>query len=190
VLEDIKIFLSSVAGIITATILISGTIVAAARWLHGVASKIRAIHQQLTPNGGQSLADKIQKLTVQMDVETAARRFYWANTEAPMFECDEAGKCIWVNKPLMLLFGMDYNEMLGSGWLAGVAAEDRAGVWQNWSRAVEEEIPYEQTYRVRNVRTRNETTCIVTTHACYINGKPVRHFGVLKVVSGYAKDNP
>ena len=81
----------------------------------------------------------------------------------PAYICDPSGECILASDSLCELFGLEHEDMLGRGWLAALANEDRDKVWDKWYASIAKRIPYDAEYPVRNQR--NHSRWRVTTIA-------------------------
>lgn len=80
--------------------------------------------------------------------------------DIPMYECDKnTGHCVWVNKALANLFGMNEEDMLGTGWLNAVEQSQIDHVWERWQLAIEKNIPYVCNYTVINQQTKQPIDC-------------------------------
>lgn len=102
-----------------------------------------------------------------------------------LYICDATGKCIWSNQYLADLFGMDSTEVLGYGWLLGIADDERERSHQRWMFSVKNDTPYRDEYHALNRRTGQKT--LVMTEAEPIrteDGKtPTNYIGILKEIS-------
>lgn len=111
---------------------------------------------EVTPNGGSSLKDLVQSAkdlalaTHQMTVVSEGRvRLLQSMACACIFECDaKTGACIWANDGLCTLFDLTPAEMLGWGWMAAVAYEEREGVKHAWEASVAGGYPYSWEYTI------------------------------------------
>lgn len=65
-----------------------------------------------------------------------------------IFVCDSAGRTTWANDYMCESFGIDSNAIDGFGWLSAVAKQDRQRVYEEWSRCVQNDLPYKDTYTV------------------------------------------
>lgn len=110
---------------------------------------INSIKNALGPNGGKSLADKIDS-THRMALDSiktlslldARISDYFNYIERPLFEADPTGLNIRVNVALEHAFGYRAAELSGSGWEQLVIPEHRDRVRREWASAVSERRAY------------------------------------------------
>jgi len=152
--------LTDVAGYIGAISVIGGfvmwTVSKARRGYQGVREwylGLTELMNQFKPNGGKSVMDKLNRIDLSVQIDSARIMAMMNHAAHPVFECNAEGKCILVNKAICDLFGLSPEEMLGTGWLNGVSPEDRESTIDSWMSAIAKSIPYEHRYNVRNART-------------------------------------
>lgn len=103
------------------------------------------------------IKEETSKLSIRLDIH---ERYL----SIGLFICEpEEGKCVWTNEYLNNLFGLDSTQMSGFGWMASVHPDDREKAYKNWLYSVENNLPYECSYRCINNRTKQETK--VTAHS-------------------------
>lgn len=68
-----------------------------------------------------------------------------------VYVCDSNGRNISSNAVLERWIGMSREKLVGYGWLDGIV--DREKAFAHWRFAVENGIPYRDTYEIRNVDT-------------------------------------
>lgn len=121
---------------------------------------LKLIKNQVFPNGGSSLSDAISE---SLKLARKADRRSIILTEhapTPIYECTgEDGYCTFVNQPLAKLFGMERAEMLGNGWLRAIESDDKVRVYNTFTEAIKNRIPYSCHYTVVNQRTGQRTKC-------------------------------
>jgi len=66
-----------------------------------------------------------------------------------MFETDVAGRCVFVNARWSEIAGMTQEEPLGDGWAEAIHPDDRASVFNEWSRCAEHQTLFKMKYRFR-----------------------------------------
>lgn len=123
---------------------------------------LAAIKSQVYPNGGGSIADKLD-LTLRL-AQKADRRSLVLTERAQIavYECDSEGSCVFVNSILARLFGMERSEMLGRGWLKAVDSEDKNRVHQSFLDAIRNKIPYSSSYTIINQKTGERIKCFAS----------------------------
>lgn len=128
--------------------------VRAYRLIKQALERIDKVYAELTPNGGGSIKDKIDRLTRDVAILRGGLSFSLALNPHSIFEADPEGECTFANVALCEMFGLPQAEMLGRGWLSvleGSAAREKA--WDTWASCVEKRIPYLDRYQIRNART-------------------------------------
>lgn len=110
--------------------------------------KVDRIYQEVTPNGGASLKDQVGRIKVLLTLSEAKDRVQSELDNRPMFETDQNGDFIWINRAFCRLSGYSQEELLDQGWKNFVFPEDLRTVTNSWHLAIEDEREYHQTYRV------------------------------------------
>jgi PAS domain S-box-containing protein len=99
------------------------------------ADAIKALHDTIQTSTGllearQQIAEKYLKIGI--------------------YICDLEGKCTWTNDYLNNMFGLDSNEMRGSGWLQAVHPADRQRTNNEWQYAIKNNIAFNCEYTICN----------------------------------------
>lgn len=124
--------------------------------------ELAEIKKELTPNGGTSIKDTVNKLATSMDkivisiesLSTQGTRMELRqqnilnSVTIPTFETDKNGECVFANKAYLDLIGRSMDEIRGPSWINMIHPEDRAKVRSEWAAAVAERRNFELTYRV------------------------------------------
>lgn len=124
--------------------------------------KITKIFEEITPNHGSSIKDKINSLDQRIDkinenlvlnnklTEKIFCRQKWMleHEDFPIFESDSEGKCIWVNECYLKLVKRNLEFVVGNGWKNIIFSEDRDRVTKKWDSCIKDGIDSEDTYRV------------------------------------------
>lgn len=155
---------------IAATTIIGGAVIWVARKLRQMHKRVSAIWLFLAGDEhNESLIDRMIK-------EEFRSRYMLMHARDGVFECDSNGMCTYVNPTLARLYGLEASAMLGRGWLAAVAVADRDRVWTAWQHAVQDQIPYEDTFTLQTGR-----KVKALAHICYGTDrkKPLYHLGVV-----------
>ena len=100
--------------------------------------KIDRIFEELTPNGGSSVKDKIDRMDSGLALVQQVQQAMAADTKAALFRTDSEGNCVWVNRTYTRTVGMNMSEILGHGWQNGISQDDRDDVVTEWYKSVEE----------------------------------------------------
>jgi len=107
---------------------------------------LRTVYQQVTPNGGSSIADHIRYL---IDSQSAWRRAGIDTDPQAAWECSTDGSLMWANTACCDLFGLSLAEMTGKGWINGIYPEDRDAMMSAWMHAVRDERSFDWRYRLQ-----------------------------------------
>jgi len=117
--------------------------------------EVTEIKKELTPNGGTSLKDTVNKIAVAVDTlalqgtRMELRQQNILNSVAvPIFETDKNGECVFANKAYLDLIGRSMDEIKGPSWINMIHPEDRTKVQDEWDRAIEQKRNFELTYRI------------------------------------------
>ena len=100
--------------------------------------KINKIYNELTPNGGTSIKDKINNIDKKVDIIKQVQHVMVADHRNMLFRTDPKGDCVWVNRTYTKTVGKTLFEVLGHGWQNVIAKEYREKVSREWYLAVEE----------------------------------------------------
>ena len=142
---------------------------------------IDSFQKEFSTNSGKSLKDQIARIDNNTRLaELRSKLVTNSLLTTGVFECDENGECIWVNKACCELFGMSFEEMLGKGWLSGIMEEERTEVWEKWIEDISYGIPYEAIYHVVNRKTGENIKCKASTvtHKT-VDGKILGYYGTI-----------
>ncbi len=128
---------------------------------------INAVGSEFVKNGGNSIKERIQRIDDMVTLSELRSKMIASNfLTVGAFERDTNGDTTWVNKAICEMFGLTEEEMMGNGWLSGVAEKERADVWRKWIDHIENNIPYEDEFTVRNHKTgeRFRVRVVASTH--------------------------
>jgi PAS domain S-box-containing protein len=140
-------------------------------------SDVAEIKKELTPNGGTSIKDTVNKLAT--SVENISNSLNALSTQGsrmeirqqsilhsvsiPTFETDREGHCTFANKAYLDLAGRSMEDVKGPGWINIIHPEDRKRVRDEWNLAVHEKRNFELTYKiVCHEKMIFEVTCLAT----------------------------
>lgn len=121
---------------------------------------IKQILYELKPNGGSSTKDAINEIRrlvkgISTDITQVKERQnvgIYLNP-APVFECDQDGHMISINKKFLGLLGMTTQEALGMGWTNQIHPDDVKRVMELWETAIESNSEFNCRYRFINKHT-------------------------------------
>lgn len=133
-------------GILSATIMVGlftwkkgiKPVLAALKQYHTLCDKVDTIFDEMTPNGGTSIKDRIERMDTGLSLVQEIQQAMAADTKAVLFRTDANGDCVWVNRTYTRTVGRDLSEILGHGWQNTIAQDDRERVVTEWYNAVEE----------------------------------------------------
>ena len=143
-----------------------------------------SIQKEFSPNSGKTLKDQLIRIEDSIAMNDIRIRKFTMNCHLRgIYECDEFGRCLWVNDTLADMWGKDKSEMYGSGWLSCIATEERENVWERWQFAVKNGTPYEDIYTVKNART-GEVFKVKTSTNFYrkTSEKSIIFFGIVEKI--------
>lgn len=114
----------------------------------------------LSPNGGGSLVDKVGNIMHKLHeihedtklIKHKQKTVSYLDLQ-PIFECDENGYNIFVNKKWCEITGLEEEEALGYGWINAIHPTDRQRVHEEWSRTIKADSQISSKYRLYNAKT-------------------------------------
>jgi len=150
--------------------------------LFELSGKVDNIANQLITNGGSTLRDAIVRIERRQCREAEKTRLLIEGGQYPCFECDEFGKCIYVNQRYLHLVQRDEKDCLGNNWRHIVWEEDRDDVLNSWDRAIKESRIFEENfhYVLPDGQTIKVYSKAYPMHD--FNDKTVGWFGIIKEI--------
>jgi len=121
---------------------------------------------------GPSPAEEIRKRLLVL--ETMAEALEFRNNivserlRIGIYMCGLDAHCTYANPQLADMFKLDRDQMLGWGWLSGLASLDQARVRAAWQLAVKEQLPFRERYRLRAGLTVETEAFLLHNKAAYI----------------------
>ena len=150
-IQNYAIYLAAISAIISGVIVIYKKaikpMVRAISNLYKTMEKIDKIFDELTPNGGTSIKDKIDHIDINLSLFQQVQEAMAADTKAALFRTDSLGNCVYVNRTYTRTVGLNVSEILGHGWQNAIAEEDREKVVAEWYKSVKENREYSQEFR-------------------------------------------
>jgi PAS domain S-box-containing protein len=101
--------------------------------------KINAIFEEITPNGGTSIKDKIDRIDRQVTLVNERQKASSADFPDALFETDPEGNCYWINRTYARMVKRLPSELMGRGWQNAIAQEDREEVVEAWYSAAKDD---------------------------------------------------
>jgi PAS domain S-box-containing protein len=108
--------------------------------------KIDRIFEEITPNGGTSIKDKIDYIDYNVTLVQQIQQAMAADTKVAQFRTDSEGNCVWVNRTYRRTVDRDMSEILGHGWQNTIAQDERDEVVTEWYKSVEEEREFSMNF--------------------------------------------
>lgn len=114
---------------------------------------ITFIVSELRLNGGTSVKDAINRneatllrIEANLSLANERQRARMLDTPEMIFETDVNGDCVWVNRTYTRTVQRAMPELLGKGWVNGIASDEREGVVSEWYKSVEEDREFEMDF--------------------------------------------
>jgi len=180
-LSDNIITLGSVIGAIVVTLAFGKQAYRCVKNTVTMASNINKIAAELTPNGGSSLRDAVNRIEFRQIIDGERNRAVLNESDHAMFEADRNGNCIWANKTYLSKVGRNLDEISGNGWMNCIDSLNKDDVIAAWELAINQKTNFEYIYKM--IDSRNDTTFNVKCRATVLhNGKNevVGWFGTIK----------
>lgn len=133
------------------------------KWLHSVYTEIKKIRKELTPNGGSSLRDAIDRVESRIESVEFAQHIGWDFHEVAIFQTNSRGDFVWANQTYLNLIGRSKEYTLGRGWESSVHHEDREMVASEWDNACLDGRNFDMTYRLVDIN-QNVIRCRVRAY--------------------------
>lgn len=110
--------------------------------------QIETVHTALGPNGGKSLADRINYTSEAVAIMD--RRVSWLidQDNRPMLEMSPDGANLRINTRFTDAFGYGPGEMLGLAWIRLLHGDDRDAFMRDWNYAIGDARLFERQVRV------------------------------------------
>ena len=138
------IFAGKVAGGITA-IAAALKLASAILW-KPLKSKIETIYKELTPNGGGSIKDAINRVQGAVGRMEKRQKCWLQIHDKAVFETDSAGNLTWANREYLGLLGATFEEVEGRGWRNFLASDS---TFEQWTRAVADKRDFNACFSFR-----------------------------------------
>ncbi len=140
-------------------------------------TKLKVLIAQLTPNGGTSLRDSVNRIEQHVGELTAVNEAVQQLSRKPMFKTDPAGNCIWINTSYSITTGKDIEDLKGEGWLSVIHPDHRKMVCDEWESAVNDHRRFDLRYNVVNTNTGNEYLVNCKAYPVIVNKKVTGYIG-------------
>ena len=131
-------------------------------------SKLDNIMLQLVPNGGSSIKDSLNRIEDKQSFFSSFLQAQMNVNQKAIFQTDEDGKVVWVNRPHARLTGFQASEVMGEGWINVIAPECRQRTMLKWQDAVDSGREFDE--EIWYIKTDKITRYLVNVHAYKIEG--------------------
>lgn len=108
--------------------------------------RINRIYQEVTPNGGSSLKDSVNRIETRQLIQEQRQHAYASHLTTPIFETDATGACTWVNKAYLDFVDASQDDILGHGWINFIEYEDQHRVAESWASAIRDKRAFRLEY--------------------------------------------
>lgn len=132
-----------------------GVLFGAFKWVFNLNKNVKQILEEVKPNGGKSLKDRVTAIQEQVNKDSNSinkivcrQKWILDNRPEPIFECDTDGNCTWVNEKYCQLLQHDVDYFLGNGWKNGIHCEDLDVVEKEWQKAIKDKRSSTTEYRM------------------------------------------
>jgi PAS domain S-box-containing protein len=140
---------------------------------------IEQIVAQLSPNGGASLRDAIDRIERRMILVEEKQNVYLMDVRHGIFETNHSGKITGVNRTFCRMLNCTENELTGYGWLNFV--ENQKDIFERFNHCVSNEIEFKMTFDMK--KTTGElvhVTCSANPLRSSIDKSLIGYLGVIE----------
>lgn len=114
--------------------------------IEALGKQVAFIVDELLPNGGASFRDSLNRIELRQLLQEQRQWAILSDMALGVFETDQHGEFIRVNRKYLRMTGRAPEEVEGSGWINTVAERDRERVVNAWNEAIAEEREFECSY--------------------------------------------
>ena len=100
--------------------------------------KIDRIWFEVTPNGGTSIKDSVKRIEKESALSRERFKAIYAEAVAAVFETDQDGNFIWVNRTFCKLSGRSPDQLLGHAWHNAICPTVKDETIEEWQKAIDE----------------------------------------------------
>ena len=146
--------------------------------LSAMAKQMQFVVDELHPNGGASVRDSLNRIELRQVLQEQRQKAILSDMSVGVFETNNEGEFVWVNRKYLRMTGRAPDEVKGSGWINTVAHRDRERVVLAWNTAIEEEREFEENFMMI---TPDDQRCQVQarTYKMSENNAPIGYLGML-----------
>lgn len=117
---------------------------------------VKTIKDQVMPNGGNSMNDKVDKISKRVEEQIALSEAFFTimmnRDDEALFRADQKGEWIFCNNKTSDIFGMYHRDMLGKGWeiAIGQTINERYEFVKAWNELINDNSPLNHQVWIRN----------------------------------------
>lgn len=147
---------------------------------------IGEIKDNIVPNGGRSLSDKVDQLHKRQEEQMALVESYFSimmnRDDEALFRADGKGNWIFCNNKASDIFGMYHRDLLGRGYEIAIGNNraERLDFEKAWSDYINDGSPLNYYGTIKNQETNKTETYIITASKVSANGKFQFHLGKIQ----------
>jgi PAS domain S-box-containing protein len=130
---------------------------------------INFIKESLSPNGGSSLRDSVDRIEGQVMKADTKHKLLAEVLNMGVFEADRDGMFQSVNKEWSEMSALSPMESKGNGWIRGVSEGDREKVYAEWKACVEQERDFYMKFRLNKELVRGHAIVIKDVKGNVVN---------------------
>ena len=151
--------------------------------LECVAQQMEFVVNELKPNGGMSIRDSLNRIEIRQVLQEQRQKAILSDMSVGVFETDNHGDYIWVNRKYLRMTGRAPSEVNGSGWINTVAERDRERVKAEWDEAIAEGREFESHFMIITPDNGRLEVCIRTYKMVDSNNAPLGFMGMVTPVN-------
>jgi PAS domain S-box-containing protein len=146
--------------------------------------KINAIHEQMFTNGGKTMRDAVNRIENRLTLLEKQQAVYIMDTPEGIFQSDEKGELIYVNRTICRMTGMTERELLGNGWLNCISETDRERVDKAWEYALANQIEFNATFDIVPLNNGVVTVSCTANPLRTIDNRLMGYMGLIDIING------
>lgn len=104
-------------------------------------------------NGGNSFKDKLVQIGRDVDHIKGRQTAIIQELPVAMFENNESGVCVYVNRTLCELLGLERDDSLGTGWTKAIHRDNISVFFHKWDSFIKYGKNFNDTFKMINVQT-------------------------------------
>jgi PAS domain S-box-containing protein len=113
-----------------------------------IEAKLIQVHKEFLPNGGSSLRDIVNKIDLRTRKTEERQKAILNDTSYAVFEADESGDFIYINRAFTDYLSKTQEECLGTNWINSIFHEDRDLVKKEWYDCISQKRDFTMQFRL------------------------------------------